>query len=132
MPFIEFSDKDLLRGQVVTPAWYLVHIDTVGEKLAKDAGSTNYPVEGTIIKNADDGTEEFANVPVDWNFNSKAMGFAKGFLMSLGQENLEAHKRYDLNAAAGQLIEMFIENKLYEGRTINTVNHKYRAVRASV
>ncbi len=131
MPFIQFSDKDLLRGKLVTPAWYLVHIDAVGEKLSKDGGSTNYPVEGTIVRNADDGSEEFANVPVDWNFNSKAMGFAKGFLNSLGQDNLESNKRYDLNAAAGQMIEMFIENKLYEGRTINTVNHKYRAVRTN-
>jgi hypothetical protein len=125
MPFIQFSKRDLLRGKAVEPAWYRMRIEGVGEKLSADGGSTNYPVEGTIIKNADTGSEEFAGVPIDWNFNSKAMGFAIGFLQSLGVE-VNDKDRFDLNAASGMEIEVWVENKVYEGRTLNNVTHKYR------
>lgn len=128
-PIIGFTDKDLLRGTVVPPGWYTVRIDSVGEKLAKNGESTNYPVEGTIIKNADDGTTVFQNTPLDWNFNSKAIGFAVGFLKALGMD-VESGKRYDLSAAAGHSLDIFVENDIYEGRTMNRVNHKYRPLRA--
>lgn len=125
MPFIQFSSRDLLRGKPVEPAWYRMRIEGVGEKLSNDGGSTNYPVEGTILKNADTGSEQFAGVPIDWNFNSKAIGFAIGFLQSLGVEP-NATDRFDLNAAAGMEIEVWVENKIFEGRTLNNVTHKYR------
>ena len=127
-PMIGFTDKDLLRGTVVIPAWYRVRIDAVGEKLSKDGGSTNYPVEGIILKNADDGTETFAKVPLDWNFNSKAIGFAVGYLKALGID-VETNKRYDLSATTGMEVEIFVENDMYEGRIVNRVNHKYRPAR---
>jgi hypothetical protein len=125
---LDFSDRDLLRGKIVTPAWYLVRIDAVGEKPSKDGGSTNYPVEGVIIKDADSGSEEFANVPLDWNFNSKAKGFAVGYFAAFGVTP-ESGKRYDLSATAGKFLEVFVENGLYEGRTVNRVEHKYRPAR---
>lgn len=128
MPTINFQEKDLLRGKIVQPAWYRVRIDAVGEKLSKNGESTNYPVEATILRNADDGDESFAGVPLDWMFNSKAIGFAVGFLSALGID-VKSGARYDLNATAGKEIEVFVENDLYEGRTVNRVNHKYRAAR---
>jgi hypothetical protein len=128
-PIIGFTEKDLLRGQILPPAWYRVKIDAVGEKLSKDGNSTNYPVEGTILFNADDGSTTYHNFPLDWNFNSKALGFAVGFLKSLGLE-VNAGTRYDLSATAGKEIDVFVENDLYEGRTVNRVNHKYRAPRS--
>src|SRR5437773_1951616 len=127
-PIIGFTEKDLLRGTVVTPAWYRLRIDGVGEKLARNGESTNYPVEETIICNADDGSTTFANVPIDYNFNSKAIGFAVGFLKALGQD-VAVGKRFNLADAAGKEIEQFIGNKLYEGRVINDPQHQYRAVR---
>ena len=84
MPVISFSEKDLLRGKIVEPAWYRVRIDNIGEAPSKDGGSTNYPVEGVILKNADNGSEDFKGVPIEWNFNSKAIGFAVGFLQAFG------------------------------------------------
>jgi hypothetical protein len=125
MPFITFGDRDLLRGKVVEPAWYRMKIESVGEKPSSDGGSTNYPVEGTIIRNADNGNTDFAGVPIDWNFNSKAVGFAVGFLQAFGVEP-KAGVRFDLNAAAGQELDVFVENDTYQGRTVNRVNHKYR------
>lgn len=125
MPFIQFGDRDLLRGKVVEPAWYRVKIESVGEKPSSDGGSTNYPVEGTIIRNADNGNTDYAQVPIDWNFNSKAIGFAVGFLQAFGVE-VKAGVRFDLNAASGQELDVFIENDVYQGRTVNRVNHKYR------
>jgi len=128
-PIVQFSDRDLLRGKVVEPAWYVVNIDNIGEGPSKDGGSTNYPVEATIIKNADTGSEEYAKVPLDWNFNSKAIGFAVGFLNSFGVE-VKSGARFDLANAVGRQVEVFVENGEWQGRMVNRVNHKYRPVRS--
>ena len=131
MPIIQFSEKDLLRGKVITPTWYRVRIDSIGEAPSKDGGSTNYPVEGTIMFNGDNGDKEFAGVPLDWNFNSKAIGFAVGFLQSFGVE-VKPGARFDLNSAAGKETDVFVENDTYQGRMVNRVNHKYRVPRSEV
>lgn len=131
MPIIQFSEKDLLRGKLITPGWYRVMIDEVGEGLSKDQGSTNYPVEATVLFNGDTGDVEFKGVPLDWNFNSKAIGFAVGFLKVLGVD-VKPGVRFDLAKAKGEAIDVFVENSDYQGRMINKVNHKYRPIRADV
>jgi hypothetical protein len=128
MPIVTFSDRDLMRGKVVEPAWYLVNIDNIGEAPSKDGGSTNYPVEGSILKNADNDSEEFKGVPLDWNFNSKAIGFAVGFLKAFGVD-VKAGARFDLANAVGRQVEIFVENGEWQGRIVNRVNHKYRPAR---
>lgn len=130
MPVVQFGERDLLRGKVVTPAWYVVTINQVGEALSKDGGSTNYPVEATIVANADNGETEFAGVPLDWNFNSKAIGFAVGFLQAFGVD-VKSGARFDLANAAGKQLEVFVENDTWQGRMVNRVNHKYRALRST-
>jgi hypothetical protein len=129
MPIVSFSERDLLRGTVVEPAWYLVMIDDIGEAPSKDGGSTNYPVEGTIIKNDDTGEENFRGVPLDWNFNSKAIGFAVGFLKSFGVD-VKAGARFELANAKGKQVAVFVENGEWQGRMVNRVNHKYRPARS--
>ena len=134
MPIVEFSQRDLLRGKTVVPAWYRMKIESVGESPAKPSEkgpSTNYPVEGTIQFEGDTGATQFAGVPVDWNFNSKAVGFAVGFLEALGVV-VEAGKRFDLKAAEGMFIDVYVENDMYQNRLVNRVNHKYRSIRAEV
>lgn len=128
MPIITFSDKDLLRGHVVPPAWYRVRIDSIGEAPSKDGGSTNYPVEGTILHNADNGDPTEQNTPLDWNFNSKAIGFAVGFLKSFGVD-VKSGARFELKSAEGKVTDVFVENDTYQGRLVNRVNHKYREPR---
>jgi len=128
MPVVQFSERDLMRGKVVEPAWYLVSIDNIGEAPSKDGGSTNYPVEGTIIKNADNGSEDFKGVPLDWNFNSKAIGFAVGFLQAFGVD-VKSGARFELTNAVGKVVEVFVENGEWQGRLVNRVNHKYRTPR---
>ena len=130
MPIISFNDRDLLRGKIVEPAWYVVTINSVGEAPSKDGGSTNYPVEGVIVKNADNGSEEFANVPLDWNFNSKAISFAAGFLAALGVD-VRSGARFELSNAVGKQMEIFVENGEWQGRILNRVNHKYRPLRSA-
>ena len=131
-PIIQFSKRDLMRGKVITPGWYRVKIESVGEQpaAAKEgrAPSTNYPIEGTVLFNADDGSKEFEGVAIDWNFNSGAMGFARGFLECFGITP-EVDKRYDLAAAEGKELDIFIENGVWQGRQKNEINHKYRAPR---
>ena len=131
MPIISFSSRDILRGKPITPAWYRVHIESVGEAPSADKQSTNYPVEGTILFNGDNGSTEFANYPLDWNFNSKALGFAVGFLAALGEE-VTPGKRFDLGYSAGKDIDVFVENDTYQNRLVNRVNHKYRTPRPEV
>lgn len=134
MPVISFSDRDLLRGKVITPAWYRVKIDSVGEapaKASEKGPSTNYPVEATILFNGDTGDKEFSGTPVDWNFNSKAVGFAVGFLQAFGVE-VKAGTRFDLKSSEGREIDVYVENDTYQNRLVNRVNHKYRAPRPDV
>lgn len=130
MPIIEFGERDLLRGKVVEPAWYRVRIESVGEAPAKEVAgktaSTNFPVEGTIMFNADTGETTYANVPLDWNFNSKAIGFAVGFLQAFGVE-VKPKTRFDLKSAEGRELDVYVENDTWQNRLINRVNHKYRA-----
>jgi len=133
MPFITFSDRELLRGKTVLPAWYRVRINSIGETPAKTSEkgpSTNYPVEGTILFNADDGTKDFEGVPVDWNFNSKAISFAVGFLQAFGVE-VKSGTRFDLRSAEGRELDIYVENDTWQGRIINRVNHKYRAAKTT-
>jgi hypothetical protein len=106
----------------------------VGEapaKASEKGPSTNYPVEATILFNGDNGDTEFKDVPVDWNFNSKAIGFAVGFLQAFGVE-VKADTRFDLKSAEGRELDVFVENDTYQGRTVNRVNHKYRPIRSEV
>jgi hypothetical protein len=134
MPVISFSQRDLMRGKIITPAWYRVKIDAIGEAPAKQSEkgpSTNYPVEATVMFNGDTGDTEFAGVPLDWNFNSKAIGFAVGFLQSFGVD-VQAGTRFDLKSAEGREVDVFVENDQWQGRLVNRVNHKYRAIRAEV
>ena len=127
MPVIEFSDQDILRSKLVTPGWYLARINTIGENPSKNKEnpSINYPVEAIIIKNAVDGSEEFAGVPVGWNFNSKVKSFIIPFLAAFGV-TAEGGKRFDLNSAVGQTLQIYVENDTFDGRLINKVNNKYK------
>lgn len=134
MAVISFSQRDLMRGKIVTPAWYRVKIETVGEapaKASEKGPSTNYPVEATILFNGDTGDKEFAGIPLDWNFNSKAIGFAVGFLQAFGVD-VQAGTRFDLKSAEGREVDVYVENDTWQNRLVNRVNHKYRTPRAEV
>lgn len=130
MPIVQFSKRDLLQGKTVEPAWYRCRVETVGENPSKDGGSTNYPVDVTVLFNGDNGDVKFADVPVTFNFNSKVIGMAVPFLNALGV-NVEAEKRIDLKAAEGMTLDVYIGNKTFEGRILNDVK-AYRAPLANV
>jgi hypothetical protein len=131
MTMVSFSDSDLLRNKVVEPAWYLLDIQEHRTWTpTKDGQSNNCHFECVIEKNADNGSQDFANVPIELQFNDKpkAKGFIEGFLRGLGVD-IQSNARYDLKMAVGKKIEAFIENDNYNGRLINRCNHKYRVVR---
>ena len=129
MPIISFSEDDLLRGKIVEPAWYSLLIKATSESLSKDGDSTNYLVETTILKNADNGSEDFAGVPIELRFNSKAKSFSVGFFNALGVD-VKPNARYEFDAAVGKTIDAFIETDTWQGRLKNQVNHKYRTPRS--
>jgi hypothetical protein len=129
MPVITFTDKDMKRGTIVQPAWYRVKIDFVGEaELASSQKTYNYPIEATIIKNADNGDKAFEGVPINFMFNSGAIGLAKDFCTALGGD-IKAGARFELKAAEGKELDMFIANGTYNGRAKNDVPHQYRAAK---
>lgn len=130
MPIVTFSKRDLLQGKTVNPAWYRCKVETVGEEPSKDQGSTNYPVDISIMFDGDTGSVEFKDVPVKFNFNSKAIGMAVPFLTALGVP-IEAEKRIDLKAAEDMTLDIYIGNKTYEGRIINDVK-AYRLPKSDV
>lgn len=141
MPLVGFTKRELLRDKLVNPAWYLVLIETIGEwSLSKDKNSQNMIVEGTIVKNADDGTTEFKDVPIGgmgaWNFNTKAMGFALGLVkavapqLGINPEEIDDKTRIEFKHLEGKLVEVFVDNDQFEGRMKNKVTHKYREPRA--
>jgi hypothetical protein len=124
---INFSDKDILRGKIVRPGWYRVRIDQVNNGLSKRGDSTNYRIDGTILRSAEDGSEEFAGVPTPfWNFNSKFLTPMIGFFSAFGVDVQET-KRADVDATVGKELEVFIGNGLGEdGRMQNQINDQYR------
>ncbi len=130
MPVIGFDQEDFLRGKIVAPAWYVMDIKEIGEKPAANGESTNYPCEGRIVCNDDDGSTDFAGVPVTWNFNSKYKSAVIAFLSAMGQE-LAPGQRVELKAAEGRKVAVYVDNKTYEGRILNNVNHQYRSPRTA-
>lgn len=129
---VEFSDSDLLRNKIITPAWYLVNIEGCRTWSPSKAGdSDNLFLECVVVKNADNGDDEFTGCPIELMFNSKpkAKGFIEGFLRGMGVD-VASKTRYDLESAVGKQIEVFIENDTYNGRLVNKVNHKYRVARS--
>lgn len=128
---VSFTDKQLLQGTIVEPGWYTCNIQSVGEKptVTAKGPSTNYPIEVIILRNGDNGDLKFKDVPVTFNFNSGAMGFTIGLFKALGVDEIKANERYDLASVAGKNVDIYIENGLYNGRTVNRVEHKYRPVK---
>ena len=129
------SKKEIMGGKVYEPAWYRVRIDEVSTAPSKNVEkpSTNINYSGTILMDADTGDKKYAEYPLTWMFNSRALGFTKGFLIALGipEEAITEDKRFDFKAAVGREIDIMVENEQYEGRMVNRVNHKYRQVRTA-
>ena len=131
MPLIDFSEEDILRSKIVEPAWYRCKIETVELPAISSKGdSTNYVLKGKILFNADSGDKTFAGVPCPyWGFNSKAKSNMVGLFAAFGAEP-KSGSRMELNDVEGKEIDVFIENDLYNGQTVNRIHHKYRAPRS--
>jgi hypothetical protein len=138
MPIVEYSKKDLLRDKIISPAWYCIQIDNVGEWIpSSDQKSQNMIMEGTILFNADDGTKDYADVPIgglgQWSFNSKGMGYSLGLTKSVAPQlgvnpdDIKEGQRFEYKSLEGKFVDIYIENDTYQGRMKNKVNHKYRA-----
>jgi hypothetical protein len=127
---INFSDKDILRSKIVRPGWYRVRIDSVNTGISKKGDSTNYRLDGTILRSAEAGDtnpDEFAGVPTPfWNFNSKFLSPMVAFFAAFGVD-VEQTKRADIDAVVSRELEIFIGNGLGEdGRMQNKITDQYR------
>lgn len=129
----QLSKKDLISGKVYDPGWYRVRVDSFSQAPSKnlEKPSTNFTYQGTILFNADTGDKKYEDHPLTWMFNSRAIGFTKGFLVGLGipESDITEDKRWTFESALGKELDIFIENDTYDGRLVNRVNHKYRTPR---
>jgi hypothetical protein len=138
MPTIQYSKKDLLRDKIVSPGWYRVVIDEVGEWTpSADKQSNNMVMQGTIMFNADNGDKANEGVPIGgmgtWSFNSKGIGFSLGLTkavasqLGLDPEGINENSVFEYKLLEGKQVDVFIANDTYQGRVKNKVNHQYRA-----
>lgn len=132
MPILEFSTREILRSKIVEPGFYRVKIESVGEKPSKTGDSINYPMEGTILFNADNGDTKFRGVPIDWLFNSKGQGFIIPFIQAVTGEEVQAGKRIELKAAENQEVDIFITTGMWNNRPKNEVGGQYRVPKKDV
>ena len=135
---VEWKDKDLKRGTILTPHWYHLKIEGYTEKLAQNQQSTNGLVEFVVVSNVDTGdTEECSGVPVFYNFNSKAPSFMADFARALAESDDEAPAvggRFQMTEASlvGKELEAFIGNRTQEnGQVQNDVTNMFRKVGAA-
>ena len=140
MPTVQYSKRDLLRDKIVTPSWYTVVIDNVGEwSPSKDGKSNNMIVEGTILRDAENGSEEFKDVPIGgmgaWSFNTKALGFRLGLVkacaeqLGINPEDITPDAKIEFKHLEGKVVDVHIVNDTYEGRVKNKVDHSYRTAK---
>lgn len=128
---IEISQEDINRGTIVEPAWYRVRVTDYRTEIAKSGKSTNHKMAGVIIKNADTGDTKYAGVPtpMNWMFNSEALGFAVGYLSAVqGGVDIKPG-RFDLAGTVGKELDIYFDNGTYNNQLQNQINHKYRPVR---
>jgi hypothetical protein len=132
MPRIDFTEDDLKQGMLVDPAWYRVHVDSVGEKptVTEKGPSINFPCAGVILFDANTGNNAFKGVRIYFQFNSKFKSAIKAALEAIG-ENVTAGS-YELKALEGKEIDVFVERGEYQGRFNNRVNGGFRAPRPDV
>lgn len=133
MPLLNITTRDLLSSKIVEPAWYVVLVDDVEERTSKAGTSQNFFILGTIEKNADNGSTEFAGVPTPprgWVFNEQYPANAVGFIQSLGKSIDPKGERIELADAKGMRLEVFIGNGTFDGKTVNQINHQYRPLSA--
>jgi hypothetical protein len=129
----QLSKKDVMGGKTYDPAWYRIRIDSYANSPSKnlEKPSVNHVYEAVILMDADTGDTKYAEHPLTIRFNSLAMGFTKGLLMALGvsEDDIKEGARFDFKSALGKEVDAYVDNKLYDGRMINDVTHKYRAPR---
>src|SRR3954463_11814886 len=109
--FVQFTQDDINRSKIVSPAFYRVRINSIASKAAKTGGGTNLWLEGVILKNADNGSEEFAGVPTPylWMFSSKDIGKMIPLLQAVEPTfTVDPTARIPLDTLQGQELEVFI------------------------
>lgn len=124
---LEFEKDDLLRGKTVEPGWYVMEVGLLNSSLSSKGDSTNYVYQNSkIIRNAENGSVDFQDVPVDIRFNSKAKGFFVGFINAITGSELKPGDRVDENALSGKKVIAHIINDTYEGRIVNKCDGMFK------
>lgn len=111
------TPEDLVRGKVLKPGWYPATIKGFSEKAAKTDGSTNFVFEFTV-----DGPEDCQGVVLMRTFSEKAPGMMVPLLEAAGAKiDPKSTNTFDLDALVGRQIQVYNNNREYEGRIRNDV-----------
>lgn len=114
MTLLNITDEDLLRGTLLKPGWYPVHINEVAETAAKTDGSTFWKMRSVIRAGENKG------VPLDFGFSEKAPGFAIPFLKAITGHDVKAGNA-NLALASGRDLDVYVTNGVYNGKPTNNV-----------
>ena len=102
-----------------------------------DQKSTNWWLKGRVLFNATNGSKGTEDAPIEgvptpfpWIYNSKGSFAAVGFARALGLE-IKQGTEFNVAAAIGKEVDMFISNVLYEGTMKNATDGRFRAPRAA-
>lgn len=117
MALWKINEKDMKRGVTVKQGWHRVKIVEYQEKPAGTDGSANSVFRGEIQGG------EFNEVSLYWQFNEKAPGFAKNFIIALGGNLTEKGGEFNFgNHLVGEVLDVHVSNNLYKGKVQNEVD----------
>lgn len=113
MPRLNISNEDLLRGKILPPGRYHVHVKSLEEKTDKDnAGLYVYKL---IVEDH----EKFNGVPLRFQVSEKAPGMATPLLVACGWK--ASAGVIELNDAVNKHLDCFVQRGEYRGKPTNEV-----------
>jgi len=120
---ITLTPQDILRGVLLTPAWYVLKTGKPSTQVSKKGDSTTFVVPFVVQAgtNTKDGKSP-VGVPITRYYSEKAPGFIVKLLMAYGTTIDEKKTQsFDLEACEGKVIEGYIENQLDNNKVMQ--NH---------
>lgn len=116
MPKFRITQEDINRTKLVEPgSWYNVKILKVYDEPTKKGDSINTNIDMQIV----DGN--FKGAMLFRTFNEKAPGFVIPFVKALTGREPAPDEEYDLTAAEGRSMKVFVRHREYNGVLYNDV-----------
>lgn len=113
---IKVTKSDLIKGRTYDCDWYPVEVIDFDEKAAKTDGSTNYVYTFRILSGPFEGGE------LTRTFSEKVIGMMVPFVEACGGKFDEDGGSFDPAALKGRKLQVYNNNRMYEGKMRNDVS----------